>query len=538
MDSHVLRRIGFELATQLFGARVETVYRPNSSVFVFKISKPALRPYLIFQSGREAACILASFKKPDSPPSPDAPTMRLRKYLCGKKINGIWLDWDKNTLIIGFAPRKFQPVPGKPDDMASPDQQTEDGSLFLYLNLKLGPHLAGERPGFAENLINSPVPRWKINEALESLNCPEGDISKPWNEFPYLTPLLRKTIPLFDDKGEQLALLADLESGHGDTFVYAPNNDSLPLLSAWSLPPSLRPPNSKEQVFESTLEGLEECACSRLFTHITATKTKSERQDLIREKKRISRAFVKLEQEEKRLHELIELKEKAIFIQAQLYCLDKDAKLTKVNLTASNGEQTTILLDKQKTVQENMELMFKKAARAVRGLPHIERRRAELKKLLERLENMPPELAPSNLQTVPNDAYAKNKRKAPFQPDSSSQVAQYLSPSGLVVLRGKNAKGNRQALKMASPYDIWLHAEGGPSAHAILKLPHAAFHIPEEDLEMAARLVAEKSWQRNERRATIICALARDVHPVKGAPHGTVRVDKIFRTIIATITNG
>ena len=84
---------------------------------------------------------------------------------------------------------------------------------------------------------------------------------------------------------------------------------------------------------------------------------------------------------------------------------------------------------------------------------------------------------------------------------------------------------------MAAPHDLWLHAEGGPGAHVIIKLPHAAYIPQEDDLEMAARLAAEKSWQRDDSRAKVICAMARDVHPIKGAPHGAVRVDRLLRTI-------
>ncbi len=523
MDSHVLRRTGSELSSQLIGARIETVYRPSSSVFVFKISKPALRPYLILQSGKENACLLPSLKKMDNPASPDAPTMRLRKFLCGRKINGIWLDWAENSLFMGVAPRKAHNL----ENVSINPPLLEESGLFVRLCLKSGPRLCGALPAEAEDLAGGTKPHWEIAEALASLSWQKGDLAKPWENFPYLTPLLRKTLVLQEDEGEQMALLADLESGEGDIFAYPTGNAGLlPVFSAWPLPSALRPKNGPERIFASALEALEECACEAVFA-LTAASTKKQLDlELERKKKRIHRAFAKLEQEGRRLRELGALKEKAMLIQARLYSLDKGARLEKIELPNNCGEIESILLDKQKSVFENMDLMFKKAAKAARGLPHLERRRQELEKTLEELERNGPNLACPGTQPGPAE-------KKQTQPDLASlkQISLHTSPSGLRLLRGKNAKGNRDALKMAAPYDLWLHAEGGPGAHVVIKLPHAAYIIQENDLEMAARLAAEKSWQRHNSSAKVICALARDVHPIKGAPHGTVRVDKLFRTI-------
>ncbi len=525
MDSHVLRRTGSELASQLIGARIETVYRPSSSVFVFKISRPAHFPYLILQSGKENACLLPNLKKMENPASPDAPTMRLRKYLCGRRISGIWLDWAGNSLILGVAPRR----PRSSENVSANSPLMEEGCLFVRLCLKSGPRLCGTLPASAENLSAGPKPHWEIKKALSSLSWQLDDLAKPWEDFPYLTPLLRKTLILHEDEGERLALLADLEGGEGDIFVYSGGKSNLlPVFSAWPLPDGLRPRSSFERIFTSALEALEECAGDAVFAQTAASANKQFDLELERKKKRIQRAFAKLEQEGHRLNELGALKEKALFIQARLYSLDKSARLEKIELPNNCGEIESILLDKHKSLFENMELMFKKAAKAARGLPHLERRKKELEKELEDLEkNIPPINRPG---TRPDPGHAK-QRQALSDPAALNQITLHTSPSGLRLLRGKNAKGNRDVLKMAAPHDLWLHAEGGPGAHVIIKLPHAAYIPQEDDLEMAARLAAEKSWQRDDSRAKVICAMARDVHPIKGAPHGAVRVDRLLRTI-------
>ena len=550
MDAHALRRIGLELASQLINARIVSIYRPVPSSFIFKISKPALRPYLLFGYAPKAGFLFLSLNKPASPTTPDAVTMRLRKYLTGRRINGLWFNWQKPALCISFAPRgavqSRETAPSSNDISLEHEQQLE---LYLILDLNLGPYLSGHLPEFAENLLAPNQPPWDIKKAVDSLNWPNADLSKPWQLFPFLTPLLRKTLNLIDDYGEKLALLADLETATGDLFLYSPPNKGLPMLSAWPLPNDLLL-GQREQVFSSALQALEENVKDSAFTQINNEKNKNHLQNLGREKKRIIRALGKLVQEEEKLAALMALKEQALNMQAQLYLWPQNAKLAEITLAqqtlpANAPENTpaslTISLNPLLSVRENMALMFKKAAKGERGLPHLARRRAELEEKLAQLEklNASTLTTPENLFSKPGQAIKNQntgqKKQSPLtktkQNDLDKLISKFISPSGLTLLRGRNAKGNRQALKLSSPFDLWLHAQGGPSAHLIIKLPHPAFQIEDVDLLEAARLVAEKSWQRDDSQARIICALAKDVHPIKGAADGTVRVDKILRVI-------
>ena len=85
---------------------------------------------------------------------------------------------------------------------------------------------------------------------------------------------------------------------------------------------------------------------------------------------------------------------------------------------------------------------------------------------------------------------------------------------------------------MAAPHDLWLHAQNGPSAHTLLRRAHALVDVPEADLTQAAVLTALKSAWKDDFRAEIMVALARDVRPLKGGAPGQVLVDKILRTLI------
>jgi predicted ribosome quality control (RQC) complex YloA/Tae2 family protein len=103
-------------------------------------------------------------------------------------------------------------------------------------------------------------------------------------------------------------------------------------------------------------------------------------------------------------------------------------------------------------------------------------------------------------------------------------VRAFVSGDGLLLLCGRDAAGNLALLRLARPDDLWLHAEGGPGAHVLVRSGRS--EIPERSLHEAAQLAVAKSIWRGSARARVICARARFVRPVKGAPPGTVRVEK------------
>lgn len=77
--------------------------------------------------------------------------MRLRKYLTGRRINGLWFNWQKPALCISFAPRgavqSRGTAPSSNDISLEHEQQLE---LYLILDLNLGPYLSGHLPELAE----------------------------------------------------------------------------------------------------------------------------------------------------------------------------------------------------------------------------------------------------------------------------------------------------------------------------------------------------------------------------------------------------
>ena len=137
--------------------------------------------------------------------------------------------------------------------------------------------------------------------------------------------------------------------------------------------------------------------------------------------------------------------------------------------------------------------------------------------------------------SAPTPANAPSPAAPRFRaPELPKNVQPFRSSDGFLLLRGRDAKGNAQLLKLAAPHDLWMHTGGGPGAHILIRRDHAAQEIPSRTISEAAILSVLKSWRKDETQVDVIAALAKFVHPIRGAKPGTVRIDRMEPAIIIT----
>jgi hypothetical protein len=213
----------------------------------------------------------------------------------------------------------------------------------------------------------------------------------------------------------------------------------------------------------------------------------------------------------------------ARLLQSVLWRFPAEAKAGELIIPES-GESVT--LDPRYTIRENMARMFHQAARGKRGLGMLEQRRAQAPSVGLDAPGTAAS-APAPKEGAAGEARAGGAREWPFAHEGGEykDVARFLSSDGYTLLRGKNAKGNHGLLRIGKGHDYWLHADGGPGAHVIIRRAHAEDPVPERTLREAAALALEKSWRSGEGGGTVMLALLRHVHGLKGAKAGTVRVD-------------
>lgn len=97
-----------------------------------------------------------------------------------------------------------------------------------------------------------------------------------------------------------------------------------------------------------------------------------------------------------------------------------------------------------------------------------------------------------------------------------------ITHEGWEILVGKSAAGNDYVtMKLARPDDLWLHAEGMPGSHVVVRNPGKR-DIPEGVLKKAASLAAWYSKGKNSAKVPVAYTRAAFVKKPKGAKPGSV----------------
>jgi predicted ribosome quality control (RQC) complex YloA/Tae2 family protein len=245
----------------------------------------------------------------------------------------------------------------------------------------------------------------------------------------------------------------------------------------------------------------------------------------------LRKTLLKLDEEEERLKNLVALREQGILLQSALWRLNQEEKNAKRALFFIPDEASAagheIILDPRKSILENMRYLFKQSERGLRGLNFVAERRKLLRGELTLLQRENSLGVPGDLPPAQSKAAAKEENFAPEWSKYSKLIQRFVSSDGFIILRGRSALGNQALLKAARAHDLWLHVQGGPSAHVVIRRESILQDIPEQTLLEAGVLSAVKSWKKNDHKAEIISALVKNVRPIKNGAPGSVLVDAI-----------
>ena len=505
MNAHIFRRFCQALTPLLSGARLEKIHALSQSVSQFGFHGREGRFTLIVRAHRQNPFMFMTATRVAVGAPPPMFVMRLRKYLSGQRVTGLFCDWLNRRLWLRFFPT---------------------AEVWLCLDLRDGPHLAWEQPEeldpasiIADGGCSLHDPHWPGADELAHAGA------SAWRDWPVLSPALRRTLALLPPE-EQNALLVDLEAGGGDLFLYTADGNDTPELSAWPLPPELAA-GRNEHVYDDPLQAVRITGERLVLRGLAEEAARTAAKPHTAEERRLEKLLQKLQAEEHRLADMAALQEPAKALQAALFRYTRDARAEAVDLEVGPDMQR-ITLDPRLTIRENMAAMFHKSGRGRRGLSMLQTRRESVQQELEAARARAATaagMAPPHLVHAPDNKKAARARTEGPVPQLPKGVQAFRSSDGLLLLRGKDARGNLAALKLGRPDDLWLHAEGSAGAHVILRrLPGQP--VPEETLREAAVLAALKSPYRDAGTALVQCALVRHVHPMRGATPGTVRIDR------------
>lgn len=514
MEASFFRCLVAELSALCQGALIRKVYGPAAEVFVLALDRGGLASSLVLSLGRRNPCLFPSPVTPPNPPSPSATVMWLRRHLQARRCMEFVPDWPNRRLAI-----RLGPDPG--EGWCIIDLRH---GLFLAMDLRDPPQrwIIPPQSGF---LPPSPAPdqdpqaplAWGASPDWPSLEAVlrQDDI---WRTHPHISPPLRRMLLALPQDVAQPVYATVQAGGCGAFYIY---DTTGPLV--WADPTLPGPP----QVFASAAEAAAEAGRVQVLPAVVAVQHKSETDAASARRKRLSRNLKALEQEESRLLGLLAQREDALLLQANLFRLDSQDKVKRVKVLDADGAEHLLELDPRLTIAENMARRFRQAAKAERGLTIAKVRR-------ETIEAERTSIAETGHLSVTPSVSAGN----PSRPQRASARGGaegfriFRSSDGFRILQGKNSKANHKLVtREANPFDYWLHAADGPGSHVLIKRDHAGQDVPRRTIEEAAVLAALRSWQAQEGKVRVLLALAKDVHPIKGAPPGQVRVDKLVETV-------
>jgi len=484
MEANFFRFAVEELFHKIHGLRIKKVFMPAQGVWTFSFDNSL---NLIFFRAPKGGGFFLSQEKPANPSEPSAQAMLLRKKIRNKRIvscQNLW-PWRKMALEMS-ATREF-----------------------LILDICRGVFIENQT-AVPEALVAWPG----LDEILSSIEI--------WKAHPQITPPLRDALSgMSEDDCREL--LDHLRQGIAPGFYLYQDS------KGGEKPGCFLPGNfsGEYQSFESPLETAR--AYGWPIVHEMVTQGFNQSRIVNSQVKRLSRNLTKIDNDRIRLAQMVEEGDFGNLIKSNLHVLDSKARMKEVILKDEKGIERLIKLDPKRTILENMQVFFNKAAKGRRGLDFIETRKKELQ---EKIDNLSDELIIDHSSLTERPASIGKGRGT-----SSGTMSRFFrSSDGFLILRARNRQSGHKLLsREASPHDLWFHVQDGPGAHVILKRAHELVHVPQKSLEEAANLAALASYRKNDHKALIYCARVKDVRKIKGLEQGRVQVGKVLKSILVNI---
>jgi predicted ribosome quality control (RQC) complex YloA/Tae2 family protein len=196
-------------------------------------------------------------------------------------------------------------------------------------------------------------------------------------------------------------------------------------------------------------------------------------------------------------------------------------------------EDLQIELDPARSVAENAKRYFTLHRKAKRGAEIVKGRLAEVEGRLTKLRGLIleaegakrlGELQRIEVALVPQARRlpARDRARLSASKSEGPEPRTFRSSDGLPILVGKSGPGNdRLTWRLARSHDLWLHTQGVPGSHVVIRLDKGK-PVPPRTLREAAQLAAYYSRARGQVKVPVDYALRKYLRKPKAAVPGLV----------------
>ncbi|WP_157493307.1 NFACT RNA binding domain-containing protein [Desulfonatronovibrio magnus] len=485
MEANFFRYAAAELFELIKGLSLNKVFSPCPGVWTFSFGSAR---NLVFYCLPKGGGFFLSKDKPPNPSNPSAEVMWLRKRLKNRRILDLINAWPLRKMAISMSGMQ--------------EHLVLDTIKGVSIVSDLGP------------LVHDP-PWPDLDDILSNKDI--------WKTHPHLTPVLRNSLEQMNAHDGQV-LLDTLSQGQVREFYVIYKETGGHYLSCF------KPPGAKQyKSFGSAIEAAQFYCLPKVY-ELTGN-VSVRRKDLSRQQKRLDKNLNKVLKDRQRLMNMVDEARLGELIKNNLYRLDAHQKTESIDLPDWQGHEEKIMLNSALSIKENMEKYFKRAAKGKRGLDFVSKREKELREQLDNLQSAPlPDLTVFSRGPKSKHLTRLDKKL------TGIAVKKFRSTNGFIIIRAKNSESGHKLLSYgAAAHDLWMHVQGGPGAHVIIKRDHGLQEVPESCLKEAATLAALSSYRKNDDRAEVYLASVKDVRKVKGLGQGRVLMDGNVRTIIVNI---
>lgn len=426
--------------------------------------------------------------------------------------------------------------------------RTPGRTLGLWFSFKSGSSWLGISERKAETITPAPAFLAKLRHDLVSAQV--VSVTMPWDD---------RIIELGFSSAEGTLKLIWEGCGFRTDLVFAtesyeiigrgrPQGGVGPLASGgvYDPPLSVSPPLGQSRVPQGHVCAagyLAEAGLERLDQELLAQKRRELARILKTTGDRLGRKLSKVREDIGRADKAAESRAAADLLKTQLYKARRGMTAVKLEDWSSEGTEVVVPLDPALDPRENLERMYQRYRKGVRGLPQA-RERAQT--ISERIELI------SELAALVQEAESLDELKAcearmqslrlrreqlPQTSDSRREQVrlpyhEFISSAGRRILVGKSAADNRRlTFQVARGADVWLHVRGAAGSHVVIPV-RPGQEVDSETLMDAAHLAVKYSKAAREEVVEVSWTLRKHVKPTRdpSAP-GAVFISK-ERTVL------